>query len=75
MTPLLASHLLYFRTFLRCTRIHGAAFEDNIASLKAQERNGMRRYGVWEREISEKRGGGRKNVVVLKWEEGMEDGA
>lgn len=72
MTPLLTSHLSYFKSFLRCTRIHGAAFESNVASLKAQERNGLVRYNTWTRKISEARGGGEAVVVVLKWEKGDE---
>ncbi|BGP16049.1 hypothetical protein JCM10213_006815 [Rhodosporidiobolus nylandii] len=73
MTGLLASHVSYLRGFLRTKHIHGAAFSDNIPSLRTQEKNGFVRYAAWTRQISEARGGGTKEVAVLKWQAG--DGA
>ncbi|GAA6002462.1 hypothetical protein JCM10207_001134 [Rhodosporidiobolus poonsookiae] len=70
MSPCLSALVTYLSTFLRSEHIHGAAFADNVPSVRTQERNGFVRYGSWVREIAEKRGGGKKEVVVLKWEGG-----
>ncbi|GAA6027347.1 hypothetical protein JCM8097_002614 [Rhodosporidiobolus ruineniae] len=74
MSPLLHglfSNLL--KPFLRAEKICGAAFASNAGSLRTQEKNGLRRFGSWTREISEARGGGTTEVVVLKWEKGSEE--
>ncbi|GAA5857534.1 hypothetical protein JCM8547_009326 [Rhodosporidiobolus lusitaniae] len=74
MSPCLSTLLkTVFMSFLRCHQIHGAAFADNHASLRTQEKNGLVKYGRWVRDVAEARGGGRKEVVVLKWEKGDQE--
>ncbi|GAA5848059.1 hypothetical protein JCM9279_007435 [Rhodotorula babjevae] len=57
---------VYFFSHLGLDEVRGSAFADNVASIRTQEKCGLRRYGGCEHEVSESRGGGVRSMVVLK---------
>ncbi|GAA5948330.1 hypothetical protein JCM3775_004288 [Rhodotorula graminis] len=56
----------YLFSYLGVDEVRGSAFADNVASIKTQEKCGLRRYGGYEHAVSESRGGGVRSIVVLK---------
>jgi len=57
---------IYFFSHLGVDEVRGSAFADNVASIRTQEKCGLRRFGGCEHEVSESRGGGVRKMVVLK---------
>ncbi|GAA5904077.1 hypothetical protein JCM8208_003437 [Rhodotorula glutinis] len=53
-------------SYLGIDEVCGSAFADNVASVRTQEKCGLRRYGGYERVVSASRGGGVRSMVVLK---------
>lgn len=56
----------YVFPFLRADEIRGAAFTENRASIRTQEKCGFQAYYTFKRQISEARGGGTKEVTNLR---------
>lgn len=58
----------YYVPYLRATRIYGAAFASNPASLKTQEKCGFVRKSSFNEDVSASRGGGKREVITLEWQ-------
>ncbi|GAA5860104.1 hypothetical protein JCM1840_001887 [Sporobolomyces johnsonii] len=57
----------YLIPFLGARHIRATAFADNLASLRVQEKQGLKKLGVFRHDISESRGGGTTEEVVMEW--------
>ncbi|GAA5891323.1 hypothetical protein JCM5296_006899 [Sporobolomyces johnsonii] len=57
----------YLVPFLGARHIRATAFADNLASLRVQEKQGLKKLGVFRHDISESRGGGTTEEVVMEW--------
>ncbi|GAA6061223.1 hypothetical protein JCM10212_002682 [Sporobolomyces blumeae] len=64
----------YLVPYLDAQTIRSSAFADNVASIRVQENAGrLRRTGeTFWCQVSESRGGGRREEVVLEWKKGQE---
>lgn len=56
----------YLFGYLGADEVRGSAFADNLASIRTQEKCGLRRYGKGEYEVCESRGGGVRETTMLK---------